>query len=329
MKLLINFKPSSSTWLTKVVLVIGLLITCNVFAEQQSLDAKTYLSNIIDAQQSQSFTGVFNYGRPGYQVEHYVYQQVTKDGKAKEWIRLGNQDEGFVLVDRQVVCVTKGYKSKFRPNTILQSLAKEDIDNLLQDYHVTLSPQEIKVGNRIAQQLIFTSKDGYRYTYKMAFDKATFFPLEYIFLDSKNQILESGQFSQFNPVANDQVMAKPFAGCMKIHRVEPKVNKSDWSVTWKPVGFDLERIVVNKQTQDEQLVYSDGLVFFSIFIEHLTDPRMSDIERHFGATAVVSRKVNLPNNEKYLITVVGEIPFSTAERIALSAQKQIILPQSN
>lgn len=322
MKLLISLKPSTSTWLSKVVLVIGLLITFDVSAEQPTLDAKAYLSNIIDAQQSQSFTGVFNYGRPGYQVEHYVYQQITKDGKAKEWIRLSSKDEGFVLVDRQVVCVTKGYKSKFRPNTILQSLVKADIDNLLQDYNVTLLPQEIKVGNRTAQQLLFTSRDGYRYTYKMAFDKATFFPLEYIFLDSKNQILESGQFSQFNPVANDKVMAKPFTGCMKINRVEPKVNKSDWSVTWKPVGFDLVHVVVNKQTKDEQLVYSDGLVFFSIFIEQLTDPRMSDIERHFGATAVVSRKINLSSHEKYLITVVGEIPFSTAERIALSAQKK-------
>ena len=49
---------------------------------------------------------------------------------------------------------------------------------------------------------------------------------------------------------------------------------------------------------------------------------MSNLERYFGATVVISRQIDLPDNKKYFVTVVGEIPLSTAERIALSLHQQ-------
>lgn len=321
MKCLIRVKSCFFAWLLNMMLIIAGLITFTVRAEEQQ-DARFYLQHIISARETLSFTGIFNYSRPDHKMERYVYQQITDDGKTKEWVKLSNLDEGFILVDKEVVCVTKGYKSKFRASSILQSLTRENIDNLLQDYDISLSEKELQVANRNAQELIFKAKDNYRYTYKLAFDKSTFFPLQYIFFDKDNKLLEQGHFSQFNPVSNDQVVVEPFAtSCLKINKQQPKINQTNWIITWKPLGFNLEKVIVS-QHNDEQLVYSDGLVYFSVFIEPLSDSRMSNLERYFGATVVISRQIDLPDNKKYFVTVVGEIPLSTAERIALSLHQQ-------
>lgn len=322
MNYLIKKKSCFLTWLFHRVLVTLVLIAPSLEAKEL-FDAKSYLQHIITARENLTFTGTFNYSRsPDYRVEWHVYQKITSDGKTKEWVKLNDKDEGFILIDKQVACVTNGYKSKFRTKTILQSLDKEDIDNLLKDYDISLSDKDLQIANRVAHELTFEAKDKYRYTYKMAFDKLTFFPLQYVFLDKDNNILEQGQFTQFNPVPNDQVRVKPFANrCLKTNKQQAKINPTDWTVAWRPKGFDLERVITS-QHNDEQLVYSDGLVYFSVFIEPLSDPRMANLERYFGATAVVSRRVSLPNDKDYFVTVVGEIPVATAERIALSLQKQ-------
>lgn len=316
----------STVILLKFCTIVYLLIfsLAALATQTDTVSSRVYLEHVIDAETSQSFKGVFSYNRPGYNVESFVHQQVSEDGQVTQWVKKVNTNEGFLRLNGQVKCVTKGYKSRFRANTILQSIAKSDIDGLLEDYNITVSPDDLTIGGRAAHELIFTAKDGDRYVYKLAFDKLTSFPLQFVFLDANNNILESGQFSQFTPVAAGEVSVTPLNDCINVAYKEIKSNKSPWVIDWKPNGFGLERVINKANSKDDHLVYSDGLVTFSVFIEPVTDPRMAEIERHFGATIVVSRKVTVKDdkNSQYLITVVGEIPLSTAERIALSAHLQ-------
>ncbi|MFD1259586.1 MucB/RseB C-terminal domain-containing protein [Entomomonas asaccharolytica] len=312
---------------TVILLRLGAIVYFLLFSlsalaiQQDAVDAKTYLEHIIDAETSQSFKGVFSYNRPSYNVEIYIHQQVSEDGQVTQWVKKVDSNEGFLRLNGQVKCVTKGYKSRFRVN-ILQSITKSEIDNLLEDYTVTVSPADLMIGGRVAHELIFRAKEGDRYIYKLAFDKQTSFPLQFVFLDTNNNILESGQFSQFTPFPREDITATPLDDCVNVTYKELKDNKSPWIIGWKPKGFGLERAISKANSKDDHFVYSDGLVTFSVFIEPVTDPRMAEIERHFGAMIVVSRKVTVKrDNKQYLITVVGEIPLSTAERIALSVHQ--------
>lgn len=327
MKLLNKLGQDFSTvmllkWWLAVCLAV--FTVASIAAPKDVQDARKYLENIIDAENTQSYQGLFRYSRLGYNVESYVHQQVNADGQVTQWVRKTKNNEGFMRLNGRVKCVTRGYKSRFRANTILQSIKKSDIDNLLNDYTITVVPNDLIIGDRTARELTFAAKAGDRYIYKLAFDKETSVPLQFVFLDSNNHILESGQFSQFAPVTSDDLVVKPLENCFNVTYKELKNNKSPWELAWKPAGFGLERVVNKTADENEHLVYSDGLVSFSVFVEPITDPRMIEIERHFGATIVVSRKVALTakNNAQYLVTVVGEIPFSTAERIALSVHKQ-------
>ena len=67
------------------------------------------------------------------------------------------------------------------------------------------------------------------------------------------------------------------------------------------------------------LLYGDGLARFSIFLEPLQGAAAEDARSQFGPTAVVSRRMSTAEGD-VMVTVVGEIPLGTAERVALSMQ---------
>ncbi|MNH34354.1 Sigma factor AlgU regulatory protein MucB precursor [compost metagenome] len=68
-------------------------------------------------------------------------------------------------------------------------------------------------------------------------------------------------------------------------------------------------------------MYDDGLARVSVFVEPVNDNSGIDTRVQLGPTVAVSRRLNTPKG-KVLVTVVGEIPLGTAERIALSMRAQ-------
>ena len=68
-------------------------------------------------------------------------------------------------------------------------------------------------------------------------------------------------------------------------------------------------------------MYDDGLARFSVFLEAMDQNAGSDARLQFGPTVAVSRQLTTPKGE-VMVTVVGEIPIGTAERVALSMRPQ-------
>jgi sigma-E factor negative regulatory protein RseB len=68
-------------------------------------------------------------------------------------------------------------------------------------------------------------------------------------------------------------------------------------------------------------MYDDGLARFSVFLEPVNDDGGTDMRTQLGPTSAVSRRLNTPKG-KVMVTVVGEIPLGTAERVALSMRPQ-------
>ena len=66
-------------------------------------------------------------------------------------------------------------------------------------------------------------------------------------------------------------------------------------------------------------MYEDGLARFSVFLEPISDVSVSETRTQLGPTVAVSRRLNTVEGEM-MVTVVGEIPIGTAERIALSVR---------
>jgi sigma-E factor negative regulatory protein RseB len=88
-----------------------------------------------------------------------------------------------------------------------------------------------------------------------------------------------------------------------------------------PPGFELTSSAARKDAAAKSVVtslmYDDGLARFSVFIEPLNGTAATDIRTQLGPTVAVSRRLTAPKGD-VMVTVVGEIPLGTAERIALS-----------
>ena len=64
------------------------------------------------------------------------------------------------------------------------------------------------------------------------------------------------------------------------------------------------------------LSYGDGLAKFSVFLEPLRGA-WSKMRSQMGPTVAVSKRISTEDGD-VMVTVVGEIPLGTAERVALS-----------
>jgi sigma-E factor negative regulatory protein RseB len=96
-----------------------------------------------------------------------------------------------------------------------------------------------------------------------------------------------------------------------------------WRAGWLPDGFtmaswDIRRSPIEARPV-QTLMYSDGLAVFSVFIEDVPTGGASDLVSRSGATVAVSQVIDAGSERgSQLVTVVGEIPTATAQRVARS-----------
>ena len=84
-------------------------------------------------------------------------------------------------------------------------------------------------------------------------------------------------------------------------------------------SWDIRRTPSSLKSVDT-LMYSDGLAAFSVFIEDMPEAGAKALVSRSGATVAVSEVVTGGPQDAvhHLVTVVGEIPTATAQRIAQS-----------
>ena len=91
---------------------------------------------------------------------------------------------------------------------------------------------------------------------------------------------------------------------------------------WLPPGFrfaaaDIRRVPSSLRAVNT-LMYTDGLAAFSLFIEGMPESGAAEMVSRNGATVAVTHLISGAENEPHLVTLVGEIPVPTAQRIARS-----------
>ncbi|WP_164880880.1 MucB/RseB C-terminal domain-containing protein [Aestuariirhabdus litorea] len=192
-----------------------------------------------------------------------------------------------------------------------------------------------RVAGRAAIMVNVVPGDRHRYGYQLWLDEQTGLLLKSLMLDDKGGVLERLQFVSLQ-VGSDirpeelrlsvDVQQLP-EQLVTTHRIESRLDLDEtdrplnWQVGWVPAGFSLtqrdeRRSPVGKHPVDS-LMYSDGLASFSLFVELDDENLLSEATDSNGATTAISR-VFRDHEDYYMVTVVGEIPLGTAERIAVS-----------
>ena len=287
-------------------------------------EAQDWLTRLGQAEQQQSFHGTFVYERNGSFSTHNIWHRV-QDGKVRErLLQLDGSAQEVVRVDGHTQCVSGILIAGLgdSPSSSARALDPQKLKNW---YDLAVIGKS-RVAGRPAVIVSLTPRDQHRYGFELHLDKETGLPLKSLLLNDKGQLLERFQFTQLDTtnVPSDASL-QPGADCKVVNLETDKASAVKtaqvWHSDWLPPGFELTSSTARKdpetKTQVNSLMYDDGLARFSVFLEPLNGASVTDTRTQLGPTVAVSRRLTTPQGEM-MVTVVGEIPAGTAERIALS-----------
>ena len=283
-----------------------------------------------------SYDGVFSYfsgdDLSTLRVVHTVKNGVQRErlvhlnGAPREIVRTGDEVECILQPGDEILALESSIPSG--PFARAFSRAFEGVSD---NYTMSLHGSD-RVASRQAIRLAVMPRDAQRYGFRLWLDQDTGLLLRSELIDMKGNKLEIFQFATLSvggPISEKDLAPETGQGSLTSHLTLESLapaeaqRKVSWRADWVPDGFtmaswDIRRTPSTRKSVDT-LMYSDGLAAFSVFIEDMPESGASALVSRSGATVAVSEVVTGgPEDVHHLVTVVGEIPTATAQRIAQS-----------
>lgn len=294
---------------------------------------EVWLERMHDALSSLNYHGEFSYYHGGelssLQLAHAVVDGVRHErlvhlnGAPREVIRIGNRVTCVLHPGDRLLDLDESIPA----GPFAQAYARS-LEGLPRGYRVSLGSED-RIAGRDTVQVRIEPAAGDRYGFRLWLDRETALLLRSELLDTAGSPLEIFQFVRIEigapidpalleePADDDLVKydlafedAEPAGGERLVH----------WEASWLPEGFEMAAADVRRAASQQEgvanMVFSDGLASFSVFLEPA--PRgaaLTHTARH-GATIAVMRRVQAELPEPWRVTVVGEVPEETAERVA-------------
>lgn len=287
----------------------------------QASEVQDLLGRLAAAERQQSFQGTFIYERNGSFSTHAVWRRVEEGGQIRErLLQLDGPAQEVLKVNGQAQCVTGALADQVSEGQAWPA-RQLDAEQLSNWYNMRVAGQS-RIANRPADVLVLEPKDQHRYGFELYLDRETGLPLKSLLLNERGQLLERFQFAQLDTSTPVENAMQPSSACRAVRlRAADSMAEGSWRSDWLPPGFTLATAQLRRDPASEEavayLMYGDGLARFSVFIEPLNGSVVDDARSQLGPTVAVSRRMST-NTGDVMVTVVGEIPLGTAERIALS-----------
>lgn len=318
--------------LRRSLALVPILATALACAPANAEDAVAWLARVAAAAQTLNYTGTIVFQHGGrVETSRIVHlndngQQFEKlvnlDGPAREVIRSHGEVRCY-YPDAKIV--------RIEPRTfrnVFPSLSPEQQRSLAQHYEFRAA-EETRVAGRVVVAYVFEPKDGLRYGHKFWADKGTGMLLKARLVDERGETVE--QFAFLDVVLGDRVdrdMVKPsWTATPPDWQVrhgpqgEADAHATGWVVTKLPPGFSKIREgfrrLRGKPEPVAHLVFSDGLVAISVFVEPASGAPAQAGTVKQGGLNVYSVKQN-----DYLVTALGEAPAATIRQIAMSVARR-------
>lgn len=305
-------------FISLTALLLGSWLASSAFAAE----AQDWLQRLAEAERSRSFQGTFVYERNGSFSTHGIWHRVEESGRVRErLLQLDGPVQEVVRVDGRAQCVSATLADQLIDS---QAWPARELDaEQLGEWYELRILGDSRVAGRAAVVLALVPRDQHRYGVELHLDRESALPLKSLLLNDKGQLLERFQFTRLD-VANapSNEALQPSAECLAVPEGKAKVEVVEaWRSEWLPPGFALRAVTERRSPVSEEavayLVYGDGLARFSVFLEPLHGALVEDARTQLGPIAAVSRRLSTDDGD-VMVTVVGEIPLGTAERVALS-----------
>lgn len=313
----------NAVFLITCMVVMG-LVSVTASAMPESMSAQELLKRMAEAGRNLNYQGTFTYEHGGamksFRITHNVsggkeYERLEyMNGPQAEVVRSGNplacERAGDILLRGAIIESGIGY------------------GNLEKYYQLQIKGAD-RVAGRSVTELHVIPKDQMRYGYVLSIDKGSSLLLRAMLIATspKQVVLERFEFVQVaigDELAEGQLLSSndlpEEPGTVPCD--EEGQDYQHWRVNWLPEGFVLTSVHKGNKEGAETLVFTDGLSFFSVFIDSGEGLSMPSLRAKRGATVAAMARAKYHSKE-FSICVVGEIPMAVATRIARSVQANI------
>ena len=283
-----------------------------------------------------SYDGTFSYFSGDDLSTLRIVHTITNGVQRERLVHLNGAPREIVRVGDAVECIMQpgdeilALESSIPSGPFARAFTRA-FEDLSKHYNLSLHGTD-RVANRSAIRLAVTPRDVQRYGFRLWLDADTGLLLRSELVDMQGTKLEIFQFATLEvggPITDEDLAPQSGTNSVKSHMsLEPsapdaKRRAVNWHAEWLPDGFTMASSDIRRTPSTSKpvatLMYSDGLAAFSVFIEDMPEAGFSNLVSRVGATVAVSEIVtNGPENARHLVTVVGEIPTPTAQRIAQS-----------
>ena len=303
--------------LSFAVLHMGVGFVSVAQADERPAEAVTLLADMSKALREKDYRGIFTYEFGGVlqtlRITHRVmggeeYENVEfLSGPSRRVERNGREVECLSAADQVLRGLLPG----------LDGDTEAGYAGLQQSYQFFLRDEE-RLAGRTATVMQIVPRDEYRYGYVFSIDQQTALPLGAMTMAPNRKMLERVQFASLELTPDDSwVGTVGTAAEVKRSEVKPCGTGTEtlsWTLGWVPSGF----VAAGSSQQGdagEMQLFTDGLAAFSVFLEPLGKSVAAQGKAQRGATVAYMQQ-HVFNGIAYTVTVVGEIPAVTAQRIA-------------
>jgi sigma-E factor negative regulatory protein RseB len=288
------------------------------FAVAQSETAEQVnrvLRQMSTAVREMNYRGLFTY-EVGGSLDTYRIVHRVEDGTEYERLqKLNGPEREIVRSGHMIDCLSRG-------DQLLRGIIRsaEHPSELRSNYHFYLTGDE-RVADRAASVVHVVPKDNHRFGYTLAIDKQSGLPLKAMRVNTDKRVMERIQFVEL--IVGEAISEADLQPSSERHRQAPnnlmdceanaKEGDPRWKASWLPAGFVFsgQREIANG---DHMQTYTDGLATFSVFVSQANTRPAIEGRAQIGATvAFVNQR--FWNDQPHSVTVVGEIPFATAQRV--------------
>jgi len=290
---------------------------------QSSPEALDWLRKIYQATQDLSYTGTFVYQQGGHSETSRITRLADPHGNIEKLEVLDGVPREILRTDDAVRCYlpnSQTVKVDRRPGRrSFPAVLRGEISDLAANYTVTQGESR-RIAGYECQAIVLTPKDNLRYGYRLWADAKTGMLLKALTFDDKGETVEQFTFTELTigHVTRDKVKPWPTTRSWHVEDTDVKpanLEQQGWIIEANLPGFRkiVEVRTLHKSLPMEQVVYSDGLAAVSVFIEPVgqRDKPVQTGLANVGAINIFTREV-----ANHLITVVGEAPATSVQRIA-------------
>ncbi len=306
----------------------------DVGATAAERSAQEWLATMNQAFAERSYDGVFSYFDGADVASLRIVHAVIDDVQHERLVHLNGAPREIVRRGNEVACILQPGDEMLAleasiPSGPFARAFTRSFEALTDTYDLTVTGTD-RVADRSAVVVRVAPLDQDRYGYRLWLDAETGLLLRSEMVDMTGARLEIFQFAHVaidQPIDAELLRPTTPTGTVTSHLdlvADSKLPPSpaQWRASWVPRGFmmaawDIRRTPATQRSMNT-LMYSDGLATFSVFVEEMPESGAASLVSRTGGTVVVTHMARGADQAAYLVTVVGEVPLATAQRVARS-----------